>query len=229
MGVLAPGSRVYLRPEDITNTTRRTAFTWVLVRYRRHWIGIDTLLPNRLGFQATQANAIPEIAGSAGYETVRREVKYGTHSRVDLYLTHPDRRPCYVEIKNCHLTARTLDPGLSGPRVLPPYRDIAIFPDAPTARGLKHLHDLADVVRQGHRGVLLVTIQRNDCDAFAAAAGIDPAYAEALTEVARQGVEIYAYACRVSPQAVRLARPLPVLLTPWLSAAGHADIERWTE
>lgn len=209
MGVLTRGARVYLRPEP-PSPTRRTAFTWVLVRHRHHWIGIDTLLPNRLGYQAAAAGAISELRG---YTQVRREVKYGERSRVDLFLTAPGRRDCYTEIKNCHLTATTLDDGVSGPKVPHRYRDIALFPDAVTDRGLKHLHDLANVVRQGHRGVLLVTIQRNDCDAFAAAAGIDPAYAQALTAVAKQGVEIYAYACQVSPQRVRLARPLPVLLT----------------
>jgi sugar fermentation stimulation protein A len=211
MGVLRPRSRVYLRPEP--NPDRRTKFTWVLVRHRRHWIGIDTLLPNRLGYQATAANRIPEIAG---YDAVRREVKYGAagRSRIDLLLTAPHRRDCYVEIKNCHLTAHTLDPGIAGPRVPRRYRDIALFPDAPTERGLKHLHELARVVRQGHRGVLLVAIQRNDCDAFAPAAGIHPEYAEAMAHVAKRGVEVYAYACAVSPQRVRLARPLPVLLSP---------------
>jgi len=213
MGVLTPNARVYLRPEP--NPDRRTRFTWVLVRHRRHWVGIDTLLPNRLGYQATAANRIPEISG---YTAVRREVKYGAkgRSRIDLLLTAPQRRDCYVEIKNCHLTAHTLDPGVPGPTV--PHnrnrrcRDIALFPDAPTERGLKHLNELARVVRQGHRGVLLVAIQRNDCDAFAPAAGIHPEYAKAMARVAKRGVEIYAYACAVSPQRVRLARSLPVLL-----------------
>lgn len=208
MGVLTRGARVYLRAEA-PSPTRRTAFTWVLVRHRRHWIGIDTLLPNRLGYQAAVANAIPEIRG---YTEVRREVKYGERSRVDLFLTAPGRRDCYTEIKNCHLTATTLDEGVAGPKVPRKYRDIALFPDAVTDRGLRHLHELANVVRQGHRGVLLVTIQRNDCDAFAAAAGIDPAYAQGLAEAAPKGVEIYAYACLVSPQRVRLARSLPVVL-----------------
>jgi len=208
MGVLDAGRRVYLRPET-PSKTRRTAFTWVLVRHRRHWVGVDTLLPNRLGYAAAAANRIPQISG---YDLVRREVRYGERSRVDLLLTAPGRRDCYTEIKNCHLTATTLDDGVVGPEVGRQYRDIALFPDAVTDRGLKHLRDLANVVRQGHRGVLLVIVQRNDCDAFAAAAGIDPAYAEALAEVAGQGVEVHAYACQVSPQRVRLARPLPVLL-----------------
>jgi sugar fermentation stimulation protein A len=208
MGVLGPGRRVHLRPEP-PSPTRRTAFTWVLVRHHRHWVGIDTLLPNRLGYQVAARGSLPALAG---YQDVRREVPYGERSRVDLLLTAPGRRDCYVEIKNCHLTARTLDEGVAGPRVPRHFRDIALFPDAVTARGLRHLRDLAGVVRQGHRGVLLVVIQRNDCDAFAAAAGIDPAYAAALAEVAQKGVEIHAWACQVSPHKVRLARPLPVLL-----------------
>lgn len=221
MGVTSPGRRVYLRPEPQRPELppRRTAFTWVLVRHGRHWVGVDTLLPNRLGFQAAQARALP---GLGGYAVTRREVPYGEGSRVDLLLTDPGPRPlpdCYVEIKNCHLTASTLDPGVEGPRV--PRRhagrvlaDIALFPDAPTERGRKHLRDLARVAAQGHRAVLLVVVQRADVDAFAPAAGIDPEYAALLTEVAAKGVEVQAWASAVSPQKVRLARPLPVLLGP---------------
>jgi sugar fermentation stimulation protein A len=233
MGVVSPGRRVWLRPEPPRpkGPPRRTRFTWVLVRHGRHWVGIDTLLPNRLCHQAVAADALP---GLRGYASVRREVPYGERSRVDLLLEGPrrdatgrlrrhrgrgDQRSCYVEIKNCHLTARTLDPGIAGP-VVPrrhrgqPVRDIALFPDAPTARGRRHLYELAQMVRQGHRAVLLVVVQRNDCDAFSAAAGIDPAYAAAMAEVAARGVEIHAWACRVSPAGVRLARPVPVLLEP---------------
>lgn len=229
MGVVRPGARVYLRPEPPRpkGPPRRTQFTWVLVRQRHSWIGIDTLLPNRLVAQAVSAGALP---GLDGYARVRREVPYGTHSRVDLLLEGPrrghrhagrlDRRDAYVEIKNCHLTASTLDPSLSGPRVPRahhghPLRDLALFPDAPTERGRKHLTELARVVGRGQRGVLFVVIQRNDVDGFAAAAAIDPDYARLLHEVARAGVDVLAWACAVSPQAVRLARPLPVLLQPW--------------
>ncbi len=208
MGVLGAGARVYLRPET-PSPTRRTAFTWVLVRFRKSWVGIDTMLPNRLCYWAAARNAISELGP---YERVRREVKYGESSRVDLLLSARSRRPCYVEIKNCHLTATTLDSSVAAPRIGRRFRDIALFPDAVTARGLKHLRELARVVAEGARGVLLVVVQRNDCDAFAAAAGIDPAYAEGLQEAARAGVEIYAYACTVSPKRVRLARALPVLL-----------------
>ena len=220
MGVVSPGRRVYLRPEA-PSPTRRTAFTWVLVRHGRHWVGVDTLLPNRLLYQATAADALP---GLLGYAEVRREVPYGTRSRVDLLLSGPGRRDCYVEIKNCHLAARTLNPGIAGPYdqrgpgvhltavQRRRFRDVAIFPDAVTARGLKHLRELAREVRRGNRAVLVVVIQRNDCDAFAAAAGIDPEYARTLRQVARQGVEIVAWCCTVSPQRVSLDRQLSVLL-----------------
>lgn len=221
MGVTSPGRRVYLRPEPPRPglPPRSTAFTWVLVRHGRSWVGVDTMLPNRLGLQAAQARALP---GLRAYAQVRREVPYGQGSRVDLLLTDPGPRAlpdCYVEIKNCHLTASTLDPGVPGPRV--PRRhagrsigDIALFPDAPTERGRRHLVELARVAAQGHRALLLVIVQRADVDAFAPAEGIDPEYAVLLREVASRGVEVRAWACAVTHRSVRLARPLPVLLGP---------------
>jgi sugar fermentation stimulation protein A len=218
MGVTSPGRRVYLRPEPQGPglPPRRTAYTWVLVRHGHNWVGVDTMLPNRLGFQAARARALP---GLEGYSEVLREVPYGAGSRVDLLLRDPgpgSLPDCYVEIKNCHLTASTLDPGIAGPRVPARrggrlVRDIALFPDAPTERGRKHLRELAKVASRGHRAMLLVVVQRSDVDAFAPAAGIDPEYASLLAEVVSQGVEVQAWACNVSPQKLRLARPLRVL------------------
>jgi len=122
-------------------------------------------------------------------------VKYGKASRVDFLLEHPDRAPCWLEIKNCHLRR-------SG--------TLAEFPDCVAARSLKHLRELADMVASGERAVVLFVIQRTDCDAFAACADLDPAFAKGLHEVMAAGVEVLCYACDVQPTGVRITHRIPL-------------------
>ena len=156
-------------------------------------VGINTAHPNRLVEEALAAGAIVELAG---YETVRREVNYGRNSRIDFLLTAAGRPDAYVEIKNVHLS-RT--PGL------------AEFPDSPTARGTKHLGELADMAAAGHRAVMFYLIQRRDCSAFRLAGDVDPAYTAAFAKARAAGVEMIAYACRLSPQEIAVAGRIPIL------------------
>jgi sugar fermentation stimulation protein A len=154
-------------------------------------VGINTLHPNRLVAEALAADAIPELTG---YETHRREVRYGLNSRVDFLLEHPERPACWLEIKNCHLR-RT--------------GTLAEFPDCVAARSLKHLKELTAMVEAGQRAVMLFVIQRTDCDAFAACAELDPTYAKGLAQAATAGVEVLAYRCEITPQRVAIADPVP--------------------
>ena len=103
-------------------------------------VGTNTLVPNRLVFESAKAGIVPELVG---YETIDREVKINDHSRLDLMLTDNDGQRCYGEIKNCTL----VNDG------------VASFPDAVTARGLKHLRELEALVDSGHRGVIFYFIQ----------------------------------------------------------------------
>ena len=114
---------------------------------------------------------------------------------MDLLLEGPDRPPCYVEVKNVHLKR--------GPA--------AEFPDSVTARGTKHLHELAAVAESGARAVMLYVVQREDCDSFTLAADIDPAYAAAFAQARTSGVEAMAYACRLSTERIAVDRPLPIV------------------
>jgi len=174
---------------------RKLAHTLELVEADGGLVGINTMHPNRLVAEALAADHFPELIG---YVSHRREVRYGENSRVDFLLEAPDRPRCWLEIKNCHLRrAGTL----------------AEFPDCVAARSLKHLRELTAMVEAGERAVMLFVIQRSDCDAFSACAELDPAYARGLTEAASRGVEVLAYACEISPQAVRIATPVP-----WIGA-----------
>jgi sugar fermentation stimulation protein A len=182
--VCDPGSEVWLSPA--ANPERKLQFNWELIRVGRSLVGVNTMHPNRLVAEAIADGTIAELAG---YGTIRREVKYGVNSRIDLLLETPGQPPCYVEVKN--VTMR---------------RTACLeFPDAVTARGTKHLTELTAQVAAGRRAVMLYLAQRGDCRSFAPASDIDPTYCEGLARARAAGVEVLAYRCRVSPQGIRVA------------------------
>jgi sugar fermentation stimulation protein A len=189
LGLNTPGLRAYVSRSD--NPKRKLAWTLELVEADGGLVGINTMHPNRLVAEALAADHFPELTGYASH---RREVKYGTNSRVDFLLEAPGRPPCWLEVKNCHLRR-------SG--------TLAEFPDCVAARSLKHLKELTAMVEAGERAVMLFVIQRTDCDAFSVCADLDPAYARGLIEAAVHGVEVLAYACEITTEAVRMAHPIP--------------------
>lgn len=194
LGLNTPGLGAWVSRSD--DPKRKLAHTLELVEADGGLVGINTLHPNRLVAEALAADAIPEVAG---YATHRREVRYGANSRVDFLLEHPERAPCWLEVKNCHLRREGT---------------LAEFPDCVAARSLKHLRELTAMVEAGQRAVMLFVIQRTDCDAFEACADLDPAYAKGLTEAAAAGVEVLAYRCAISPGRVTIADRVP-----WRGAA----------
>ena len=190
MGLSEPGIRVWLEPND--NPKRKLKYAWRLIEFEGAWVGIDTAVPNRVVGEALRARQVPELAS---YGTVRPEQAYGTRSRVDFLLSEDGLPDAYVEVKNCHLV-RTAG--------------LAEFPDSVTARGTKHLNDLAAEVQKGHRAIMLFCVQRDDCDQFALARDIDPAYAEAFDHARDAGVEVLAYRCRLDTTRIILERAVPV-------------------
>lgn len=191
-GCLVEGSRAILR--DSQDMERKLRYVWQAVEIDGTLINVDTGLPNRVVHEAVTAGAIPELAG---YDEARREVKYGVNSRIDLLLSKKrSKKLCYVEVKNT-----TLAEGRT-----------ALFPDAVTERGLKHLGELTNMVAEGHRAVQFFFVSRGDARRFAPADAIDPAYGAALREAARAGVEVLAYSARVAPGALDVHRRLEVLL-----------------
>jgi sugar fermentation stimulation protein A len=155
-------------------------------------VGINTGRPNAIVEEAVRGGVIAELAG---YEGLRREVRYGEASRIDMLLSGAGRPHCYVEVKNVHLVREA---------------GLAEFPDCVTARGAKHLRELAAMVRAGHRAVMVYCVQRGDAQRFRLAADIDPAYAAAFAEARRSGVEALCYVCDVSPMVIALAKPISI-------------------
>ncbi|MCC7268105.1 MAG: DNA/RNA nuclease SfsA [Caulobacteraceae bacterium] len=188
LGLNMPGLPVWLSRSD--DPKRKLAHTLELVEIDGAPVGINTMHPNRLVAEALAAGAIPELAG---YDSVRREVRYSHNSRVDFLLQSEGRANCWLEVKNCHLRrAGTL----------------AEFPDCVAARSTKHLQDLMDQVAIGDRAVALFVVQRTDCDAFAACRDLDPKFADGLERAADAGVEVLVYGCAMSPEAITLDRPI---------------------
>jgi len=188
LGLTTPGSEVWLSPAD--NPKRKLKYTWELIRDGDGLVGINTSHPNALVAEGVTGGAIAELAG---YDSLRREVKYGRNSRIDLLLEADDRPPCYVEVKNVHLKREA---------------GLAEFPDSVTARGTKHLGELADMVDQGARAMMVYLVQREDCARFAVAADIDPAYNQALDEARARGVEAVCYCCKINPAGIEVSHSL---------------------
>jgi sugar fermentation stimulation protein A len=189
LGLAEPGIRIALLPAR--NPKAKLAYSWELCHADGGWVGINTGRPNAL---VDEALAEGQIAELADYDRRRREVKYGQNSRIDLLLEGDGVAPCYVEVKNVHLMRQ---PGL------------AEFPDSVTARGAKHLDELAAVARQGQRAVMLFVVQRNDCQRMTLARDIDPNYAAAMACALAAGVEVLCYSCRVSDSGIAIDRRLP--------------------
>lgn len=188
------GARVWLTPND--NPKRKLKFTWEIIKIGKAMVGINTQHPNRIVADAIEAGEIAELKGYLG---LKREVKYGKNSRIDIFLTADGKPDCYVEVKNVTMKR---DRAREAP---------AEFPDAVTARGAKHLDELSDMVAQGHRAVMFYLIQRTDADGFTIAADIDPTYAERLENARKNGVEVVAYGCSVSPKKITISGPAKYL------------------
>ena len=188
LGLKDPGLPVLLSFKD--DPARKLKYTWELVDRGTSWVGINTSLPNRIVAEAIVQARIPELAG---YETLKPEQKYGENSRIDLLLSDKQRGRCYVEIKSVTLAEDSL----------------ALFPDAVTERGQKHLRELSNMVMQGHRAVMVYLVQREDCRSFRPAGHIDPAYARAFFSARTAGVEALCYACTVSPEGIEVSDRLP--------------------
>lgn len=190
LGVQEPDSEVWLSPAR--NPDRKLKYTWELIRIGDGLVGINTAHPNKIVAEAIEAGRIPELSG---YGTLRREVKYGKNSRIDILLSDDGKPDCYVEIKNVHLMRA---PG------------VAEFPDSVSTRAAKHQGELANMVKRGARAVTMYLCQREDCTSFKLAGDIDPDYAAAAADARKSGVEALCYACTLTPAAIVADRRLDI-------------------
>ena len=193
LGLREPDSTIYLAPN--TNPKAKLDYRWELIDVGSSLVGINTGRANAIVEEAINAG---QVAALKGYHTLKREVKYGQNSRIDILLSDPEDEmspsKCYVEVKSVTLADGTT----------------ALFPDSVTTRGAKHLNELIAMKKAGYRSVMLYLIQRSDCDNFRPAGKIDPQYEKELKKAYAAGVEILAYSCHVSREEISLQKQVPI-------------------
>jgi len=194
MGLKDAGNIVWLSPAR--NPKAKLDFKWELVAVDGSLVGINTSHPNGLVQEAITNGTISELAG---YQNLRREMKYGQNSRIDIFLSGSlnGDADCYVEVKSVTLSRQ---------------KGIAEFPDSVTARGTKHLQELRQMVADGHRAMMVYLMQRDDCAEFRIAADIDPTYASALDAALYDGVEAVCYGCNLSNKEIIVKQRIPIRL-----------------
>jgi sugar fermentation stimulation protein A len=186
-----PGRRVYISTHN--NPKRKLKYTWELIEMPTSLVGVNTLVPNRLVYQSIKSNAVPSLWG---YDSIRKEAVVNPHCRLDLLLENEEHENCWVEIKNSTM----VEDGN------------ASFPDAVTARGLKHLVEMEKLLKQGDRCVMFYRIQRMDATTFNPADEIDPAYGRELRKATQKGLEVLVYDVSIDLSTIRLNRRIPYQL-----------------
>ena len=191
MGLAEEGMKIWVEPND--DPKKKLKYGWRLVDHENgHFTGVDTAVPNRALRAALMAGEVHEFAA---YSEVLPEQKYGEKSRIDFLLKGGGLPDAYIEVKSVTLSRQA---------------GLAEFPDSVTARGTKHLGELAAMVELGHRAVMVYLVQRTDCTAMALAGDIDPAYAAAFAKARAAGVEVLCYDTQISPERVELGQVLDV-------------------
>jgi sugar fermentation stimulation protein A len=190
-GVAKEGITSWLSPSN--NPKRKLKWTWELTQENNTIVGVNTHSPNKIIQEAINNNEIMELLN---YKTLKREVKYGTNSRIDIFLQDEKKIDCYVEIKNVHLSRE---------------KGIAEFPDGITSRGTKHLKELAHVAQSGCRAVMLYLIQRNDCNFFKIAVDIDEVYAKEFINALNVGVEVICIDTILNTNGISIGKNIQLL------------------
>lgn len=183
------GAPVYLSPA--ADPKRKTKYSWEMIYINNGWIGVNTMIPNQLVFDAIKNGELEKLMG---YTFVKREVKFGD-SRFDVYAENSQEQ-CFVEVKNVSMKVG----------------DMARFPDAVTSRGRKHLNTLVEVKKSGIRAVMVYVVQRTDVTSFGIATDIDPEYSNALKNAVDNGVELIALQAKVDPEGISIVGEIPVCL-----------------
>ena len=190
-GVAKEGITSWL--SESNDPKRKLKWTWELTQENDTIVGVNTHNPNKIIQEAINNKEIKELLN---YKILKREVKYGVNSKIDIFLQDDNKVNCYVEIKNVHLSRE---------------KGLAEFPDGITSRGTKHLKELANVAKDGDRAVMLYLIQRNDCNYFKIAEDIDIEYGKAFIDALNAGVEVICIDTILNTSEINIGKKIKLL------------------
>ena len=192
-GLLIEGAPV--RVTHTNDPKRKLKYGLQMIKTPTSWVGVNTMLPNKLVWEAWEAG---KFKAWKKFDSAKREYKLNPKTRLDMALFKDDEAVHFIEIKNV-----TLAEG-----------NVALFPDAKTERGQKHLRELTELVEQGYSAEMLYVVQRTDCDTFSPAKEFDPEYARLLKEAKKAGVKVSAYPVEMSSDRIELdtSQPLKIKL-----------------
>lgn len=189
LGCSTPGSTVFLTKSN--NPTRKYPYTLEMTEVGTTWVGVNTGRTNKLVVEAILKGQIAEFVN---IDAVKTEVKTSCHTRLDIQVIKGDQST-FIEVKNCSLA-------ING---------CAMFPDAVTSRGAKHLHELIRLVEEGFKSTIFFLVQRMDADRFSTANDIDPTYGKTLQQAIARGVQVLVYQAHVSPEGIQVIQALPFI------------------
>ena len=183
MGLLNKGNKIWFSRSD--NLSRKLKYTLEIIEVGKKMIGINTLLTNKIVFEALSQKKIKNFAK---FNNIKPEVKFSDKTRFD-FLISDNKEKCFLEVKNVTLSRKD---------------KIAEFPDAITSRGTKHLKELIIAKQRGFESYILYLIQREDCKSFRIAKDIDEDYKIAFDKALKKGVKIICYDCKISTEGIKL-------------------------
>ena len=183
MGLLNKGNKIWFSRSD--NLSRKLKYTLEIIEVGKKMIGINTLLTNKIVFEALSQKKIKNFSK---FNNIKPEVKFSDKTRFD-FLISDNKEKCFLEVKNVTLSRKD---------------GIAEFPDAITSRGTKHLKELIIAKQRGFESYILYLIQREDCKSFRIAKDIDEDYKIAFDKALKKGVKIICYDCKISTEEIKL-------------------------
>ena len=182
-GLLKKGNKVWLTKSN--NPNRKLKYTLQIIEDEKTKVGVNTHLTNKIVLEALQNNLIKEFDKKI---EIKPETKFGINTRFDFLITKNNLK-LFIEVKNVTLSRK---------------KGIAEFPDAITARGLKHIKELIKAKQKGYKIYMLYLIQRNDCNFFKIAGDIDPEYSDSLSKAVKKKLNVLCFDCKFSPKGIKL-------------------------
>ena len=190
MCLLNKGNKTWFSVSN--NPKRKLRYSLEIIRVGKSLVGINTLLTNKLVFEALKSKKIKSLIR---YDNIKAEVKFSNSTRFD-FLISDTKEKCLLEVKNVTLLRNN---------------NIAEFPDAITSRGTKHLTELINAKKRGFHSCMIYLIQRQDCKVFKIADDIDINYKFAFDKAIKAGVKILCYDCKINDEEIKLNNQIELI------------------